>query len=104
MDERRNSSSRLMMPVWRSGLLVAMAVSGTLLGLASCADAGDAQDARFADDALAADEAAATGGAAPMTSLGAFLSGRVAQDDRDYGTALAFFREALSRAPDSVEL
>ncbi|MEI9986134.1 MAG: tetratricopeptide repeat protein [Aliidongia sp.] len=103
MEERRNSSWGTV-PRWRSGLLATVAVSSALLGLVGCADAGNVEDTRFADDALAADAAAASGEAAPMTAMGAFLAGRVAQEDRKFGDALGFYRDALARSPNSVEL
>ena len=39
-----------------------------------------------------------------MSAMGAFLSGRIAQDTQDFSTALDFYREALRRAPGNVEL
>jgi tetratricopeptide (TPR) repeat protein len=97
MDETRKSS-RSPMPGWRAGLLSTAA----LLGLAGCADARDGNF--FAVDADAADMAAATGEPAPMSAMGAFLAGRVAQDTQDYTAALAFYRDALARSPNSPEL
>jgi tetratricopeptide (TPR) repeat protein len=97
MDDTRKSS-RSPKSGWRTGLLATTA----LLGLAGCADARDPHF--FATDAEAADMAAANGEPAPMTAMGAFLSGRVAQDTQDYKAALGFYLDALSRAPASPEL
>src|SRR5580658_1133104 len=93
--EEMQRSRRSAMPRWRLGLVSTAA----LLMLAGCADAGDS---RLAGAAGGADGVA--GGTAPMTEMGDILSGRVAQDNRDYAAALGFYRDALRRAPDSPEL
>jgi Flp pilus assembly protein TadD len=106
MDETRKRSRRGMKRCLSGRLTrVASTASAAALMLAGCTEPRLMHDGRLADDAdVAADVAAASGDAAPMTGLGAFLSARVALDNREYGAALAFYRQALSQAPDSPEL
>ena len=106
MDERRKSGPGEIVSLSR---LLTLAVSAGVALLAGCTAPDGVGGTRFVDDAfaadtVAADEAAATGEAAPMTALGAFLAGRIAQDERNYATALAFYRDALARNPSSAEL
>src|SRR5580658_7259859 len=91
--EEMQRSRRSAMPRWRLGLVSTAA----LLMLAGCADSGDS---RLAGAAGGADGVA--GGTAPMTEMGDILSGRVAQENRDYAAALGFYRDALRRAPYSL--
>lgn len=42
--------------------------------------------------------------AVPTTALGAYLSGRVAEEEHDLPAALAFFSDAAAHAPDDPEL
>src|ERR1700735_56325 len=95
MDETRNSSGNARAR-WRSGLVATAAVL-----LAGCADAGDS---RLADGARNAGAFSSVDMAIPSSVLGDILSGRVAQDSRDYVAALAFYQDALRRSPDSAEL
>ena len=106
MNERRKSGPG---ETVSSSRLRTLAISAGVALLAGCTAPDGIGGTRFVDDAfaadtVAADEAAATGEAAPMTTLGAFLAGRVAQDERNYATALAFYRDALARNPSSAEL
>jgi tetratricopeptide (TPR) repeat protein len=106
MDERRKSSPDQTVS---SPRLLTLAMSAGLALLAGCTAPNGVGGPRFVDDAfaadtVAADEAAATGETAPMTTLGAFLAGRIAQDERNYATALAFYRDALARNPSSAEM
>jgi tetratricopeptide (TPR) repeat protein len=82
-----------------------LAALAAVIALAGCVEPGGLHDGRLADDdAVAADVAAASGDGTKMTGLGAFLSARIALDNRDFGAALAFYREALGHSPDSPEL
>jgi tetratricopeptide (TPR) repeat protein len=73
-----------------------------LLALASAACAGREHAPVLAGDATAA----ATGSPATIavTPYGAYLAGRVAQEDHDYPAALAFYQSALAHAPGNLEI
>ncbi len=77
-------------------------VLAVLLG-AGCAASGDDLN-RLADGRPMARSVAVAPDATPMTALGAYLSGRVAQEERDFGAALSFYEAALAAAPGDPEL
>jgi tetratricopeptide (TPR) repeat protein len=95
MDDTRNSSGNARAG-WRTGLA---ATAALLLG--GCADAGDS---RLADGIGSAGALPGVDVAIPSSVLGDILTGRVAQDSRDFTAALAFYQDALRRSPDDAEL
>jgi tetratricopeptide (TPR) repeat protein len=76
-------------------------VLGALLTLVGCADAKDWR--------LAGNDAAAIGSplpdrAVPASAMGAYLAGRVAQEENDFPAALAFYQGALVEDPGNDEV
>jgi tetratricopeptide (TPR) repeat protein len=70
--------------------------------LAGCAGAGG--ESQLAADLPLAAAAALPPDAVPTTPLGAYLSGRVAEEEHDLPAALAFFEDALAHDPGNPEL
>lgn len=81
-----------------SGRLAAVAAAA-LLGACSLQEGMPG----VADEGAAA-EAPAPAGAVATTPLGAYLSGRVAEEERDLPAALAFYEDALAHEPSNPEL
>jgi tetratricopeptide (TPR) repeat protein len=74
-----------------------------MLTLSGCADAREQRVANDGDVGFVGDTGPASG-AIPTSTIGAFLSGRVAQQEQNYTAALGFYLDALAHDPDSPEI